>query len=90
MRRTLPSASNGAALSEVNPDELERQRQSERAVCEFCFRSFDSIALAEEHEVTNCPRNPNVSVQTDRFRLLTVYREIRPPLPLQAREILDE
>jgi len=51
------------------------------AVCQHCYRSFDSIALAEKHEETQCPRNPaNVDV-VDPWHLSSVYREIRPPQP---------
>ncbi|GKY95765.1 hypothetical protein MPSEU_000537300 [Mayamaea pseudoterrestris] len=48
-------------------------------VCDHCFRSFNSRVLAEEHERTNCPRNPANVHCMDPFRLSSVYREIKPP-----------
>jgi len=58
-------------------------RNTERAVCQHCFRSFESLTKAEEHEVS-CPRNKDSNIQRDDFDLASVYREIRPPPALSA------
>jgi hypothetical protein len=55
-----------------------------KAVCEHCFRTFASIKAAEEHEVTNCPRNPENVHIVDRFHLSSVFREIKPPPALRT------
>ena len=52
-----------------------------KIVCQFCYRQFDTVEKAEQHEQTNCPRNPeNVDI-VDPFHLSSVYREIKPPPP---------
>eukprot|EP00978_Attheya_sp_CCMP212_P003897 scaffold8315_cov50-Attheya_sp.AAC.1 len=56
-------------------------------VCQFCYRQFDSFDGAEEHERTNCPRNPESIKDADLFHLSSVYREIRPPPPLKTTEL---
>jgi hypothetical protein len=55
-----------------------------KAVCEHCFRTFASIKAAEEHEITNCPRNPENVHIVDRFHLSSVFREIKPPPALRT------
>lgn len=61
----------------------ERERRTGTGVCEHCYRSFESLEQAEEHE-RRCDRNPNGSAEVDPFHLSSVYREIRPPPPLKA------
>jgi hypothetical protein len=61
----------------------EREKRSGTAVCEHCFRSFESLEKAESHE-TKCDRNPDSTVVVDPFHLSSVYRDIRPPRPLNA------
>ena len=51
-----------------------------KVVCEHCYRQFDSMAEAMNHEQKQCPRNPAIDA-VDPWHLSSVYREIRPPLP---------
>ena len=59
----------------------EEKRQTSRAVCEYCYRSFDNIILAEKHEI-RCDRNPESCAEVNLFHLSSVYRDLRPPSPL--------
>ena len=63
---------------------LEQNRKAlSKIVCQHCYRQFDSMAVAEEHEQM-CPRNPDSACQEDAFHLSSVYRELRPPLPAES------
>jgi hypothetical protein len=63
----------------------EKAKALTRICCIHCFRGFDSYALAEHHEQTNCPRNPEIESTVDPFHLSSVYREIKPPPAAQAQ-----
>jgi hypothetical protein len=63
----------------------EKAKALKRICCIHCFRGFDSYALAEHHEQTNCPRNPEIESTVDPFHLSSVYREIKPPPAAQAK-----
>jgi SNF2 family DNA or RNA helicase len=67
----------------------EREKRSGTAVCEHCFRSFESLEKAENHE-TKCDRNPDSTVIVDPYHLSSVYRDIRPPRPLNADSGKDD
>ena len=64
-----------------------RKKNLTRIVCVHCYRQFDSYPLAEEHERKLCPRNPDICVVADKFHLSSVYREIRPPLPVLSSSV---
>ena len=52
--------------------------------CQYCYRAFDSMSAAVDHEGKQCPRNPaNVDV-VDKWHLSSLYREIKPPPPYEA------
>lgn len=51
-----------------------------RVVCQHCYRQFDSMTVAMNHEQKQCPRNLAIDT-VDPWHLSSVYREIRPPLP---------
>ena len=59
----------------------EGNRRMSTAVCEHCYRSFESMGKAEIHEHT-CERNPDSSAVVDPFHFSSVYRDIRPPPPM--------
>ena len=59
----------------------EAKKQTSRAVCDHCFRSFGNIEKAEEHELT-CDRNPDGNAIVCPYHLSSVYRDIRPPPPM--------
>mmetsp|Transcript_10699 Transcript_10699/g.18264 ORF Transcript_10699/g.18264 Transcript_10699/m.18264 type:complete len:1056 (+) Transcript_10699:111-3278(+) len=59
----------------------EDQKRTSTAICEHCYRSFDNITLAEEHEI-RCDRNPDSSAEVPLFHLSSVYRDLRPPPPM--------
>lgn len=61
----------------------ERETRSGTAVCEHCYRSFESLEKAQIHE-TKCDHNPDSTVLVDPYHLSSVYREVRPPPPLNA------
>ena len=63
--------------------EEEENRRTSTAVCEHCYRSFESMEKAEAHEA-KCERNPDSSAEVDPFHLSSVYRDIRPPPPMTA------
>jgi hypothetical protein len=69
-------------LSSAVETENEDKEKPSRAVCEHCYRSFESLEKAEEHELT-CDRNPDSTAIIDPFHLSSVYRDIKPPLPMQ-------
>lgn len=62
------------------------KRQTDKAVCVFCCRSFPSMGLAEEHERTTCLQNPDSTAKLESFSLASLYREIRPPAALLGNE----
>mmetsp|Transcript_38868 Transcript_38868/g.78387 ORF Transcript_38868/g.78387 Transcript_38868/m.78387 type:complete len:374 (-) Transcript_38868:78-1199(-) len=53
-----------------------------RGICDLCFRSFPSKALAEAHEKL-CTRNPlnRGKLAANPWDLASIYREIKPPPP---------
>lgn len=62
------------------------------SICDQCYRSFPSLALAQQHEA-QCPRNPanvaklravdaELSCSGGVPRLESVYRAIKPPPPM--------
>ncbi|KAL3784494.1 hypothetical protein HJC23_013637 [Cyclotella cryptica] len=53
------------------------------AVCDHCYRSFETIEKAQIHEKT-CDRNPDSAAIIDPFHLSSIYRDIRPPPPILA------
>ncbi len=59
-------------------------------VCSHCYRPFDSKALAETHERTLCPQNPDNHVQPNAYHISSVYKEIRPPLPMVSSSLGGE
>ena len=59
----------------------EEQKRTSTAICEHCYRSFDNMTLAEEHEI-RCDRNPESSAEVSLFHLSSVYRDLRPPPPM--------
>lgn len=63
----------------------DKQHALHKVVCEHCYRSFASHKDAEEHERTNCPRNPENVLVVDSFHLSSVYREIKPPGAVKAK-----
>ena len=67
-------------------DDEEGNRRTSTAVCEHCYRSFESMEKAEIHEHT-CERNPDSSAVVDPFHLSSVYRDIRPPPPVAVGDI---
>ena len=62
-------------LSAVDQNKDESKKKIQTAVCEHCYRSFESLAKAEEHELT-CDRNPDGNAIVNPFHLSSVYREI--------------
>jgi len=64
----------------------EGNRRTSTAVCEHCYRSFESMEKAEIHEHT-CERNPDSSAVVDPFHLSSVYRDIRPPPPMSVGDL---
>ena len=70
--------------SDVCPDVQDRDKtRITTAVCEHCYRSFESIEMAETHELT-CHRNPDSDAIVDPYHLSSVYRDIRPPVPMHV------
>jgi hypothetical protein len=63
----------------------EKAKVLTKVCCAHCFRDFDSHALAEHHEQTNCPRNPEIESTVAPFHLSSVYRDIKPPPAVQAK-----
>lgn len=59
----------------------EDKKKTSTAVCDHCYRSFENLEKAEEHELT-CDRNPDGNAIVDPFHLSSVYRDIRPPAPM--------
>jgi hypothetical protein len=60
------------------------------AICDECYRSFPSLALAQQHEA-QCPRNPANATRLREAdaassggvpRLESLYRAIKPPPPM--------
>ena len=60
-----------------------------KVCCQHCFRQFDSHELAVRHETTNCPRNRDIESTTDPFQLSSVYRAIKPPPAVRAKEAIS-
>ena len=82
----------GANLSKQSKKSLinnyhDRKASLKKIVCHHCYRQFDSYALAEEHERKLCPRNPDNAVVADKYHLSSVYKEIRPPLPMVSSSV---
>ena len=77
---------NKNALSLIQGNQ-NRKASLNKIVCHHCYRQFDSYPLAEEHERTLCPRNPDNAFVVDKYHLSSVYKEIRPPLPMVSSSI---
>jgi len=77
---------NAAKLSLIQ-NHQDRKASLKKIVCHHCYRQFDSYALAEEHEQKLCPRNPDNAAVADKYHLSSVYKEIRPPLPMVSSSI---
>ena len=58
-------------------------KRTSTAVCEHCYRSFENMEKAENHE-QSCDRNPDSEAVVDPFHLSSVYRDIRPPPPMMV------
>jgi hypothetical protein len=66
-------------------EDPDRKKNLQNIVCHHCYRQFGSHELAEKHEQTMCPRNVESSAVLDnKWMIGSVYREIRPPLPVVA------
>ncbi|KAL7468826.1 hypothetical protein ACHAXS_009057 [Conticribra weissflogii] len=63
--------------------QYEDRKELSKAVCEHCYRSFESLEKAENHE-QSCERNPDSEVVVDPFHLSSVYRDIKPPAPVSV------
>jgi hypothetical protein len=70
---------DGTDLTDSTKIKKEKEKTLSKVVCQFCFRQFSSRVKAEDHEQTNCPRNPDNVHVVDPFHLSSVYREIKPP-----------
>jgi hypothetical protein len=68
-------------------DNQHREKSLNKIVCHHCYRQFDSYPLAEEHERSLCKRNPSNTVTIDKYHLSSVYKEIRPPLPMLSSSV---
>ena len=77
---------NNERLSLIQGNQ-NRKASLNKIVCHHCYRQFDSKALAEEHERTLCPRNPDNAVVADKYHLSSAYKEIRPPLPMVSSPV---
>ena len=95
----MGKAANDAAESKLKRKHNQHQglasHQNRKAllntvVCSHCYRPFDSKDLAEQHERTLCPQNPDNHVQPNTYHLSSVYREIRPPLPMVSSSLDSE
>jgi len=80
------SLRNAAGTAVIQQD---RAKVLSKIVCQHCYRQFGTMELAEEHERTICPRNPANASVVDPFHLSSVYRDIRPPPPLDASAIVS-
>jgi hypothetical protein len=76
----LRGIEEGKGANSVNMLLPDKEKTLRKVVCQHCYRQFDSITIAEKHEQTNCPRNPENVHVVDPFHVSSVYREIRPPL----------
>ena len=73
---TVPDNTTEAATTTIKQ---HAQKTLTKQVCEYCFRSFDTLADAEYHEKNKCKRNPKNDDKKDPFSLTSIYRTIRPP-----------
>ena len=81
----MNSITNEVAKRLLSTVQDEAKKRISTAVCEHCYRSFESIDIAEIHELT-CDRNPDSNAKVDPYHLSSVYRDIRPPAPMIAGE----
>ena len=81
----MDSITNEVAKRLLSTVQDEAKKRISTAVCEHCYRSFESIDIAEIHELT-CDRNPDSNAKVDPYHLSSVYRDIRPPAPMIAGE----
>jgi len=79
----MKTAKTNTSLTSFNQDQ---EKSLSKIVCQHCYRQFDSFEKAEEHERKLCPRNSSSKIEVDQFHLSSVYREIRPPLPMSASQ----
>lgn len=78
------SNTNNSSSSPAKQLGQDKERTMRKVVCSFCFRQFDSIAKAEDHERLTCQRNPNSVGVADPFHLSSIYESIRPPPALDT------
>lgn len=84
---------NGSKLSSLiqsSSSNAHRKAALIKVVCHHCYKQFDSYAEAEEHEEKLCPRNPDNAAVVDKYHLSSVYKEIRPPLPVPSSTLSEE
>lgn len=84
LEETVTSSSEANVSSPTKQLVQEKERTLRKVVCSFCYRQFDSIAKAEEHERLTCQRNPESVGVADPFHLSSIYENIRPPPALEA------
>ena len=77
----MDSGTNKFAMQLMSTVQDEAKKKKSSAICEHCYRSFESIDTAEIHELT-CDRNPDSNVKVDPYHLSSVYRDIHPPPPM--------
>lgn len=77
----MDSTTKGVAKKLSSSVQDETKKRTSTSVCEHCYRSFETLELAEAHELT-CERNPDGNAKVDPFHLSSVYRDIRPPAPM--------
>ena len=76
---SAPKKQKSSASGTVGAASWRNKESLKRAVCQHCFRAFDSIAIAEKHEQNACIRNPANEGIVDPWSLSSLYRAIRPP-----------
>ena len=74
----LMSAEAGAAAATRR---RRRHAPPNHFICTFCYKSFDARATCEAHERESCPRNRDSAAARSegRYRLASMYNEIKPP-----------
>jgi len=89
-RQKKRSSNNSKMMKKLHSsiyNNLHREESLKQIVCHHCYRQFASYELAEEHERKLCKRNPSNMVTIDPYHLSSVYKEIRPPLPMLSSSL---
>jgi len=89
-RQKKRSSNNSKRMKKLHSsiyNNLHREESLKKIVCHHCYRQFASYELAEEHERKLCKRNPSNMVTIDPYHLSSVYKEIRPPLPMLSSSL---